>query len=45
VTIGKGATIGAGTTVWKDVAPGTLIVNPKTQVARGDWQRPVKKKS
>jgi bifunctional UDP-N-acetylglucosamine pyrophosphorylase/glucosamine-1-phosphate N-acetyltransferase len=45
VTVGRGATIGAGTTVWKEVAPGTLVVNPKTQVARADWVRPVKKKS
>jgi bifunctional UDP-N-acetylglucosamine pyrophosphorylase/glucosamine-1-phosphate N-acetyltransferase len=44
VTVGKGATIGAGTTVWKEVAPGTLVVNPKTQVAREDWVRPVKPK-
>ena len=43
VTIGAGATVGAGTTVWKDVAPGSLAVNAKTQVARTDWQRPVKK--
>jgi bifunctional UDP-N-acetylglucosamine pyrophosphorylase/glucosamine-1-phosphate N-acetyltransferase len=43
VTIGKGADIGAGTTVWKDVAPGTLAINPKTQVARDDWSRPIKK--
>lgn len=44
VTIGRGADIGAGTTVWKDVPPGTLVINPKTQAARADWQRPVKKK-
>jgi bifunctional UDP-N-acetylglucosamine pyrophosphorylase/glucosamine-1-phosphate N-acetyltransferase len=43
VTIGRGADIGAGTTVWKDVPPETLVVNPKTQVVRGDWKRPVKK--
>jgi len=42
VTIGKGATIGAGTTVWQDVPPGTLAINDKTQVARGGWQRPKK---
>ena len=42
VTIGRGATIGAGTTVWADVAPATLALNPKTQVARSDWQRPKK---
>jgi bifunctional UDP-N-acetylglucosamine pyrophosphorylase/glucosamine-1-phosphate N-acetyltransferase len=44
VTVGRGATIAAGTTVWKDVPPGTLALNEKTQVARGDYQRPRKKK-
>ena len=42
VTIGRGATIGAGTTVWKDVAPEALTVNAKTQVSRSDWRRPKK---
>ncbi len=42
LTVGRGATIGAGTTVWKDVPPDTLVVNPKTQAARGDWRRPKK---
>ena len=42
VTIGRGATIGAGTTVWKDVPPGTLVLNDKTQVARNGWKRPKK---
>ena len=44
VTIGKGADIGAGTTVWKDVPARSLVINPKSQMARTDWQRPVKKK-
>jgi len=44
VTIGRGATIAAGTTVWKDVPPGTLALNGKTQVAREGYQRPRKKK-
>ncbi|MCY7387082.1 MAG: bifunctional UDP-N-acetylglucosamine diphosphorylase/glucosamine-1-phosphate N-acetyltransferase GlmU, partial [Burkholderiales bacterium] len=44
VTIGEGADIGAGTTVWKDVAPGGLTLNEKTQVRKPDWKRPVKKK-
>ena len=43
VVIGRGATIGAGTTVWKDVAPGTLAINAKTQLGRPDYQRPRKK--
>ncbi|HTS22866.1 MAG TPA: bifunctional UDP-N-acetylglucosamine diphosphorylase/glucosamine-1-phosphate N-acetyltransferase GlmU [Casimicrobiaceae bacterium] len=42
VTIGRGATIGAGTTVWKDVPPGTLALNEKTQIARNGWKRPKK---
>jgi len=43
VTIGKGATIAAGTTVWKDVPPGGLVMNEKRQQSRPDWKRPVKK--
>jgi bifunctional UDP-N-acetylglucosamine pyrophosphorylase/glucosamine-1-phosphate N-acetyltransferase len=42
VTVGRGATIGAGTTVWKDVPAGTLVLNDKTQVARNGWKRPKK---
>lgn len=44
ITIGKGADIAAGTTVWKDVLPGGLTFNAKTQVSKTDWVRPVKKK-
>jgi bifunctional UDP-N-acetylglucosamine pyrophosphorylase/glucosamine-1-phosphate N-acetyltransferase len=44
VTVGRGATIAAGTTVWKDVPPGTLALNERKQVARADYQRPRKKK-
>ena len=42
VTVGRGATIGAGTTVWKDVPPEALAMNEKTQVARSGWKRPRK---
>jgi bifunctional UDP-N-acetylglucosamine pyrophosphorylase / glucosamine-1-phosphate N-acetyltransferase len=42
VSVGRGATIGAGTTVWKDVSPGMLVINDKTQVARSGWKRPKK---
>jgi bifunctional UDP-N-acetylglucosamine pyrophosphorylase/glucosamine-1-phosphate N-acetyltransferase len=42
VTIGRGATVGAGTTVWKDVPPETLVLNQKTQTARSGWKRPKK---
>ena len=44
VRVGRGATVGAGTTVWKDVPPGGLVVNQKTQVHRSDWLRPAKKR-
>ena len=43
VTIGKGADIAAGTTVWKDVLPGGLTLNAKTQITKPGWKRPVKK--
>jgi bifunctional UDP-N-acetylglucosamine pyrophosphorylase/glucosamine-1-phosphate N-acetyltransferase len=43
VTIARGGTIGAGTTVWKDTEPGGLIINEKSQRQRRDWKRPVKK--
>ncbi|HET9576960.1 MAG TPA: bifunctional UDP-N-acetylglucosamine diphosphorylase/glucosamine-1-phosphate N-acetyltransferase GlmU [Usitatibacter sp.] len=44
VTVGRGATIGAGTTIFKDVPPGGLTLNPKKQEARPDWKRPRKSK-
>jgi bifunctional UDP-N-acetylglucosamine pyrophosphorylase/glucosamine-1-phosphate N-acetyltransferase len=44
VTVGRGATIAAGTTVWKDVPPGTLGLNDKTQRAREGYVRPRKTK-
>ena len=44
VTVGRGATIGAGTTVFKDVPPGGLVLNPKKQEARPEWKRPRKSK-
>jgi bifunctional UDP-N-acetylglucosamine pyrophosphorylase / glucosamine-1-phosphate N-acetyltransferase len=43
ITIGKGADIAAGTTVWKDVPPGGLTMNAKQQISKPDWKRPVKK--
>ncbi|GBH25881.1 bifunctional UDP-N-acetylglucosamine diphosphorylase/glucosamine-1-phosphate N-acetyltransferase GlmU [Burkholderia vietnamiensis] len=45
VRVGRGGTIAAGTTVWKDVAEGTLALNEKTQTAKSGYVRPVKKKS
>jgi len=43
VSIADGATVGAGTTVWKDVKADALVINPKTQVADPAWRRPRKK--
>ena len=45
VTIGKGATVGAGTTVWKDAPPSALTLNRKEQTTLMNWQRPTKLKS
>ena len=45
VRVGRGVTIAAGTTVWKDVAEGLLVLNDKTQTAKSGYVRPVKKKS
>ncbi|MGI4816047.1 MAG: bifunctional UDP-N-acetylglucosamine diphosphorylase/glucosamine-1-phosphate N-acetyltransferase GlmU [Janthinobacterium lividum] len=44
VRVGAGATVAAGTTIWKDVPAGTLALNGKTQEARHGYIRPVKKK-
>jgi bifunctional UDP-N-acetylglucosamine pyrophosphorylase / glucosamine-1-phosphate N-acetyltransferase len=45
VTVGKGATIGAGTTVWKDAPAAALTLNRKEQTTLTNWQRPTKLKS
>jgi len=45
VRIGRGVTIAAGTTVWKDVEEGLLVLNEKTQVGKTGYVRPTKKKS
>ncbi|PHM39684.1 GDP-mannose pyrophosphorylase [Xenorhabdus mauleonii] len=44
VTIEKGATIGAGTTVTKDVAENDLVISRVKQTHIKNWPRPVKKK-
>ena len=41
----RGESIAAGTTVWKDVEAGTLVLNDKTQTSKTGYVRPVKKKS
>jgi len=44
VTVGKGATLGAGTTLTKDAPAGSLTVSRAKQVSIPGWQRPVKQK-
>jgi bifunctional UDP-N-acetylglucosamine pyrophosphorylase/glucosamine-1-phosphate N-acetyltransferase len=43
VTIGAGGTIGGGSTITKDTAPGALSVARGKQVSIANWARPVKK--
>ncbi len=42
LTIGAGATTGAGSTISKEVSPDTLAVGRAKQVSIANWQRPVK---
>lgn len=44
VTIGKGATIGAGSTITKDTPPAKLTLSRAKQISIDGWQRPTKKK-
>jgi bifunctional UDP-N-acetylglucosamine pyrophosphorylase/glucosamine-1-phosphate N-acetyltransferase len=44
VSVGAGADIGAGTTVFRDAPAGELTLNPKTQATRPGWKRPTKSK-
>ncbi len=44
VTIGEGSTVGAGSTITKSTAAGTLSVARGKQVSLAGWTRPVKKK-
>ncbi len=43
VEVGEGATIGAGTTLTQDAAPGTLTLGRAPQTTVPGWQRPKKK--
>jgi bifunctional UDP-N-acetylglucosamine pyrophosphorylase/glucosamine-1-phosphate N-acetyltransferase len=43
VEIGAGATVGAGSTITKDVPPGELVVARAKQALVSGWQRPKKK--
>lgn len=45
VTLGKGGTVGGGSTITKDMPPGSLGVARGKQVNLANWSRPVKKKS
>ena len=45
VTVGKGATIGAGSTVTKDAPADSLTVSRSRQTSVKGWKRPVKEKS
>jgi bifunctional UDP-N-acetylglucosamine pyrophosphorylase / glucosamine-1-phosphate N-acetyltransferase len=44
VRVGKGATLGAGTTLTKDAPDGQLTVSRARQVTIANWQRPLKVK-
>ena len=44
VTVGKGATVGAGTTVSNDVKAGALCISRVKQKQIEDWARPTKNK-
>ncbi|HNQ04690.1 MAG TPA: bifunctional UDP-N-acetylglucosamine diphosphorylase/glucosamine-1-phosphate N-acetyltransferase GlmU [Thiobacillaceae bacterium] len=44
VTVGRGATLGAGTTLTRDAPAGELTLSRVKQLTLSGWQRPVKKK-
>ena len=44
VTVGRGATIGAGSTITKDTPEGGLTLSRAKQLSVPGWQRPTKKK-
>ncbi|MFN4148239.1 MAG: bifunctional UDP-N-acetylglucosamine diphosphorylase/glucosamine-1-phosphate N-acetyltransferase GlmU [Rhodocyclaceae bacterium] len=44
VTVGRGATLGAGTTLTRDAPPGELTLSRAKQVTVPGWKRPVKAK-
>ncbi len=45
VTVGRGATLGAGTTLPKDAPPDALTISRARQVTVPGWKRPQKKKA
>jgi bifunctional UDP-N-acetylglucosamine pyrophosphorylase/glucosamine-1-phosphate N-acetyltransferase len=44
ITVGRGATLGAGTTLTKDAPAGELTLSRAKQLTIGGWNRPVKQK-
>lgn len=44
VTVGRGATLGAGTTLTKDAPAGQLTVSRAKQLSLSNWQRPTRNK-
>ncbi len=44
VTVGRGATLGAGTTLTKDAPPDTLTISRARQISIPGWKRPKKAK-
>ncbi len=42
VTVGRGATLGAGTTLTRDAPPGSLTVSRAKQASISGWKRPLK---
>jgi bifunctional UDP-N-acetylglucosamine pyrophosphorylase / glucosamine-1-phosphate N-acetyltransferase len=44
VTVGAGATLGAGTTLTKDAPAGKLTISRPKQLTIENWKRPVKVK-
>ena len=43
LTVGRGATIGAGSTITRDAPAGELTISRVKQLTIAGWQRPVKK--
>jgi bifunctional UDP-N-acetylglucosamine pyrophosphorylase/glucosamine-1-phosphate N-acetyltransferase len=42
VTVGRGTTIGAGSTITRDTPPGELTLSRSKQVSVPGWKRPKK---
>ncbi|MDP1537738.1 MAG: bifunctional UDP-N-acetylglucosamine diphosphorylase/glucosamine-1-phosphate N-acetyltransferase GlmU [Burkholderiales bacterium] len=44
ITVGRGATLGAGTTLTRDAPPDQLTISRPKQISVAGWKRPVKQK-